>query len=209
MGVRRALGLSVLALLTGTTSVSRAAGLEELTRRLGALGAKTRTLTASFTQRKRLRLFRQDVVSRGRLAYARPDKLRWETLPPEESALVIAGSRAELRLPGEAARVLDLKQGDALAGLVGQLFVWLGARPAAGLTRSYEVAATLGEAAWEVRLKPRAEALRKRVSLITVTLGRDDLVLRSVQTQQPDGDGTLIEFSEVRRNVALPRETFR
>jgi len=33
--------------------------------------------------------------------FARPDRLRWETLAPDAGVLVLRGQRAELRLPGE------------------------------------------------------------------------------------------------------------
>jgi len=177
--------------------------LAALGRRLTALGRRTTTLRAEFVQRKRLRLFKTDVTTRGRIAYQRPDRLRWETLPPDASVLLVTGQRAEVRLPGERPRVIDLARNRTMGILVEQLMVWLGARPAGELTRHYEVQLqTRPDRGAQLQLIPRDAALRKRVKALAVTLD-GALTIRSVEVTQPGGDSTLISFDKIERNAKL------
>lgn len=194
-----------LLLLGGT---ARGGELERLEQRLTARGKQTRTLSAEFVQTKKLRLFRTEVTTRGRLSYQAPDHLRWETLPPDASTLLVVGNRAELRLPGERPRVLDLRRDRAMATLVEQLMVWLGARPADRLSQWYRVELDRSEGTHRLTLRPRSDAVRKRVSQVVVTLAKD-LSLQRIELSHPGGDRSTITFPTVRRNQPLPKGIFK
>jgi len=182
--------------------------VEDFLGRLAAKGKQTRTLQASFVQRKRLRLFKSEVITKGKVFFERPDRLRWETLPPDASALVVTGNRAELRLPDERPRVIDLRRDRAMATLVEQLMVWLGARPAKSLGKWYRAKRQREGPGHELKLEPTQSAVRKRVSRVEVVFGAD-LALREITIQHQDRDTSHITFSDIRRDQQLPPGTFR
>jgi len=200
---------ALLASLPAPSAAEAGGDLTALGKRLTAAGKRTSTLRADFVQRKRLRLFKTEVTTRGRIAYQRPDRLRWETLPPDASLLLVRGQRAELRLPSEAPRVIDLRRNRTMGILVQQLLVCLGARPVGELTRWYSVAVTPGKGgATRLRLVPKDSGLRKRGAAVAITLG-PDLAIRTVEVTQRGGDTTLITFDKVRRNAKLGQGTFQ
>jgi outer membrane lipoprotein carrier protein len=178
------------------------------TKRLAAAGKGTRTLRARFVQRKRLRLFRTEIITKGRIAFQRPDRLRWETLPPDASVLLVLGKRAELRIPKEKPRVIDLDRNRTMAVLVEQLLVWLGARPASDLERWYRVEVVKADRSTTLELAPKDAGLRKQLSRIEVTFGAD-LAIKTVRVRQRKGDTTTIEFSEIKRNAKLGKDAFK
>jgi outer membrane lipoprotein carrier protein len=181
--------------------------LDELLRKIQSAGQHTRTLQASFVQRKRMPMFKSEVVTKGRLVFARPDRLRWETLAPDAAVLVLRGEKAELRLPGEPARALDLKAGSALGSLVDQMLVWFGVRPAAELHKHHQVTLRGSAAEPQLHLVPKDQALRKRVAAIDIWLGMD---LAPTRIQVSAGEEvTRIEFGAVKRNGTLPDSLFR
>ena len=182
--------------------------LDGLLARIQSAGQRTRTLQASFVQRKRVPMFKSEVVSQGRLTFVRPDKLRWETFPPDQAVLVVKGEHAELRLPGEKPRLLDLKAGSALGSLVEQMLVWFGMRPPSALQGHYQVSLRGSAAEPQLHVVPRDPALRKRVASIELWLGRQ-LEPKRLQLDGGDGDLTLIEFGPVRRNQTVPDTLFR
>jgi outer membrane lipoprotein carrier protein len=186
----------------------RATELGRFTRRLAASGKGTRTLRARFVQRKHLRLFKTEITTKGRIAFQRPDKLRWETLPPDASVLLVLGKRAELRIPGERPRVIDLGRNRTMGVLVEQLLVWLGARPATDLERWYRVKIVKAGGATTLELSPKDAALRKHLRRIDVTFGAD-LSIETVRVRQRRGDTTTIEFSAIKRNARLGKDAFK
>lgn len=180
----------------------------DLSSRLTARGKKLQSLQARFVQRKRLALFKSEVTSKGRFFFARPGRLRWELLPPDASVLVVRKKRAELRIPGEKPRVMDLSTNKTLGVLIEQLLVWLGVRPVADLKRWYHTALTKKDGRSMLTLKPRSGPLKKRIKQIVLEFS-GDLSLHRIRLLQQDGDSTIIEFSGYRRNARVPDKVFR
>jgi outer membrane lipoprotein carrier protein len=198
----------VVGALATAGGAARAESVDAFLGRLAAAGKDTRTLQAQLVQRKRLSLFRTEVVTKGRVLFERPDRLRWETFRPDASLLLLVGQRAEFRLPGEPARVIDLKHGGALGALVEQLFVWLGVRPARDIGRQYTATLQPEKRLTRLSLVPKEAMLRSRVKQLVLEVGAD-LLLQRIVVLQKDGDTTAIEFSSVKRNAKLPPNSFK
>ncbi len=77
----------------GTAAPLRAAGpQDEVLARLARNAAGIETLQGRVLQEKRLEMFKDTVSSRGRFAYRRPDRLRWELTDPVVTGFVLTGS---------------------------------------------------------------------------------------------------------------------
>lgn len=200
------LALGVACLLFSTAA--HADPLADLSRRLTARGKKVKTLRTTFVQTKRLALFKSEVSSKGRLAFARPGRLRWELLPPDASVMVVRGKRAELRVPGEKPRVMDLSANKTLGVLVEQLMVWLGVRPMADLKRWYHVSLVQKGGRSLLTLRPRSGALKKRLTRVQLSFAAD-LTLSTIHVVQRDGDSTSIAFGAFQQNSKLDESLFR
>ena len=187
---------------------ARADHLQDLWQKLAARGKKLQSLEASFVQRKRLALFKSEVTSKGRVTFARPGCLRWEILPPDASVLVVRNNKAELRVPGEKVRVMDLSTDKTMGVLVGQLFVWLGVKPVTDLGRWYHTSLARKGGDSLLTLKPKKDALKKRIRQIELTFARD-LTLARIHILQRDGDSTTIRFADTRINAKIKDGLFR
>ena len=64
---------------------------DEVLARLARGAAGIETVQGRVVQEKRLEMFQDTVVSRGRFAYRRPDRLRWELTEPVVTGFVITG----------------------------------------------------------------------------------------------------------------------
>ncbi len=202
------LGAVLLISLLLPCAAVRADDLQKLSRRLAAQGKKLKTLEARFVQRKRLALFKSEVTSKGRLFFARPGRLRWEILPPDASVLVVRGKRAELRVPGEKTRVMDLTTNKTLGVLVEQLMIWLGVRPATELSRWYHASLARDGGRSRLSLRPKTGPLKKRIKRVELQFAVD-LSLERIHILQRDGDSTTIELSGYRRNARVDHSRFR
>lgn len=179
----------------------------ELLARVARHGKGTHTLQVRFVQRKRLALFATEVVTRGICRYRHPDAIRWETLPPDASVILIRGGSLSLRAPGERPKDVPLDKSPVLAGLIEELFVWLGVRPAAELDRRYEIAVDPDNGPG-LRLRPRQAPLKQRIEEVRIALGARGEV-RRIDIAQRDGDRTSIELGAVQRDVELPANLFK
>jgi outer membrane lipoprotein carrier protein len=161
---------------------------------------ETRTLKAEFAQAVIAKNGRKPQQSSGILAISRPGKLRWEIQKPYPQLVVGDGEKIWIHDP-ELQQVTVRKAGQAIGG-----------SPAALLSGSNELEKnfTLKEAgeaeglAW-VEATPKATDS----GFEKVRLGFAGNDLKVMELQDSFGQTTLIHFSKIERNPALPAATFK
>jgi outer membrane lipoprotein-sorting protein len=200
---------------------------------LAALERASRSLTSlegEFVQRNRLKLFAKELVSKGRLAFEQPRRIRWEYTDPDPSVLVLNGARATLTTPGAAPQRFNLDEDATMRAVFDQLLLWFGAEavgapraagpggtPAAGsgggfaavLSRDYALS-TEGSAASPVLvLTPRAGTpVGRAFRRVALRLDGPSAQLVGLTLTEAGGDEKDISFVRQVRNRPLPAGTF-
>lgn len=160
----------------------------------------TRTLKADFAQSVIAKNGRKPQQSSGVVAIARPGKLRWEIQKPFPQLVVGDGEKIWIHDP-ELQQVTVRKAGQAIGG-----------SPAALLSGSNEL-----EKNFTLKEAGEAEGLNwveatPKVSdsgFERVRLGFSGSDLKAMELLDSFGQTTLIHFSRLERNPALPAATFR
>ena len=160
----------------------------------------TRTLKAEFSQAVVARNGRKPQQSSGIVAIARPGKLRWEIQKPYPQLVVGDGEKIWIHDP-ELQQVTVRKAGQAIGG-----------SPAALLSGNNDLEKnfTLKEAgdseglAW-VEATPKVGDS----GFESVRLGFAGNDLKAMELQDSFGQTTLIRFTKIERNPALPATTFK
>ncbi len=160
----------------------------------------TRTLKADFAQSVIAKNGRKPQQSSGVVAIARPGKLRWEIQKPFPQLVVGDGEKIWIHDP-ELQQVTVRKAGQAIGG-----------SPAALLSGSNEL-----EKNFTLKEAGEAEGLNwveatPKVSdsgFERVRLGFSVSDLKAMELLDSFGQTTLIHFSRLERNPALPAATFR
>lgn len=160
----------------------------------------TKTLKAEFAQAVIAKNGRKPQQSSGIVAISRPGKLRWEIQKPYPQLVVGDGEKIWIHDP-ELQQVTVRKAGQAIGG-----------SPAALLSGSNDLEKNFilkeaGEAegmAW-VEATPKASDS----GFEKVRLGFAGPELRAMELLDSFGQTTLIRFSKVERNPALPAATFK
>jgi outer membrane lipoprotein carrier protein len=160
----------------------------------------TKTLKAEFAQAVIAKNGRKPQQSSGIVAISRPGKLRWEIQKPYPQLVVGDGEKIWIHDP-ELQQVTVRKAGQAIGG-----------SPAALLSGSNELERnfTLKEAgesdgmAW-VEATPKANDS----GFERVRLGFSGSDLKAMELLDSFGQTTLVRFSRLEKNLALPASTFR
>lgn len=206
--------LLALALLAPAGARAADADLAQLEGRLESAGAAMRTLSGEFEQKNRMKLFRQELTSRGRLFFEKGDKgaparLRWEYLAPDRSVLLLTGDQAQLIMPGQAPRRFDTGKDGTLRAIFDQLGLWLGS----GSLRDQKahLVRLLGtKAAPVLVLTPREQTpLSKIFARIELRLDGKSLLLRSLLLVERSGDEKELIFTRLQRDTSLPQGVFK
>jgi outer membrane lipoprotein carrier protein len=166
---------------------------------------ETRTLQADFEQVKQVALLEKPLVSRGRLFFKRPDRVRLEVTEPKPAILLIRGSQIEIPGVSEADREsLSMTPAASMFSRLGALFT--------GATRELEEDFTLSARsdgdAIEVALEPKQERWQKILRRMELRFAGPELLLAAIRIEDPLGDRLRIAMREVRRNVELDESLF-
>lgn len=160
----------------------------------------TKTLKAEFAQTVIAKSGRKPQQSSGLVSISRPGKLRWEIIKPYPQLVVGDGEKIWIHDP-ELQQVTVRKAGQAIGG-----------SPAALLSGSNELEKnfTLKEAG-EAEGMTWVEATPKASDsgFERVRLGFAGSELRAMELLDSFGQTTLIRFSKVERNPALPATSFK
>jgi outer membrane lipoprotein-sorting protein len=166
------------------------------------------SLSVVFEQEKTLRIFKEKVVTRGVLLFARPDRLRWETREPFRSILVVSGNDVgKFEYLGGERRALKLGRGaDVILMVMDRIRGWFrGNFDREG--KHYEVDVAR-EPRPRVVLRPKDSAIRKSIRELDLELSTDLSTVEKVTLVEGEGDRTTMRFTERRRNLEFPEGTF-
>jgi outer membrane lipoprotein-sorting protein len=180
----------------------------EFLRRIEERMAAVRSLAVEFEQEKKLRLFKETVTSRGILLFAAPDRLRWETREPFRSILVVAGNEvAKFEYLGGERKALKLGRGaDAILLVMDRIRAWFQGK--FDREGTYYEVDVVREPRPRLVLRPRDEAIRKRIRSMELDLSPDLSRVDTVTLTEGEGDRTVLRFKEVGRNPEFPAGTF-
>jgi len=161
---------------------------------LMALLATPRSTTARFVETRYSALLKAPLVSRGTLAYQRPDRMVKHTEAPHEERIVLEAGRLSIEsrsLGSETAA--SLGRNPNVAALVEGVRATR-AGDLAELARHYEVSVSGSPSQWQIVLVPRAPALGEYVESVTIA-GLGARIAR-VEVREASGDRTVTEIDE-------------
>ncbi|MEO6954236.1 MAG: outer membrane lipoprotein carrier protein LolA [Polyangia bacterium] len=205
--------LALLLMLVGSAAFAapdtllRGHGADTLAR-IDLVAHETHTLSAEFTQRSKVKLFKQELVQKGRLAFKAPRQIRWQYLSPDPSLLVLDGMKATMTSPGAAPQVFDLDRDATMSAVFEQLLTFVGGGSMARAEQSYAVAIGGSDRAPVITLVPNPDAPAGKV-FSRIELSFDDkLIVKQIVLTERSGDEKTIVFSKVARNVPLGNDLF-
>jgi len=196
----------VIFLLLATAAPLHAAGpQEEVLARLARNAAGIETLQGRVLQEKRLEMFKDTVVSRGRFAYRRPDRLRWELTDPVVTGFVLTGSsgRRWHGLTGKT-EAFTLDSDPLMRVLAVQILASVRA-DFSPLLKEYRISVA-AESPVTLLLEPLTP--NAFVERVTVTFSKKTEYVESVTVRETGGDQTVFSFTDVEVNRPLPDGTF-
>jgi outer membrane lipoprotein-sorting protein len=143
--------------------------------------------TASFVERKYMRILREPLQTSGQLVYVRPDKLQKDTILPKPERLTIEGDRLTIERPGDETRRLALQEFPQIWAFIESIRATL-AGDLSTLSRFYDVSLQGSRENWTLPLVPKDSKMRELVSSIRIYGVKD--TIRRIETLERDGDHT-------------------
>ncbi len=205
---RSFLGLGLAALLGATVSRRASSdGTDALLDELSQARQELRSLRASFEQVRRIGILATDVTSRGRMVLVRPNRLRWQLLPPDAVTYWVGPEGLAYATGTSRARV-DRAAAGQLGGVMEDLLSFLGG-DLRSLRSRFELRARRIESGARIEARPRDEALRKVLRKLEVEVASDLVSPRHVLLEETESELVRVRFFDVERNVEVEPSSMR
>lgn len=168
---------------------------------------KVHTLSSAFTQERRTAMLKDAMVSSGRFFFAKPDKIRWETIDPSLAGFSVKGQEAK-RWQGTSGtpEKIALSEAPFLQALIQQIVAWTSA-DFSSLYNRYDIK-VIREDPVTLGLTPLQAGERDYVSQVTLIFSPDLSYVTSVRIQETKGDEIVIRFLSAVVNEPIADENF-
>jgi outer membrane lipoprotein-sorting protein len=177
-----------------------AASVDEALREIEAARSGLRLLFAPFEQTRVVGLLASEVKSRGELTVMRPDRLRWELLPPDAVTYWVGPKGVAYRAGnGKVAR----SPSDARFGaLLGDLLAFVAGDPSK-LRERYDLRLLSVGGGIGLEAKPKTAELRKIVARLELVTNAEKWGVERIVIEEPTGDTSTMRFAKNERNPAI------
>jgi outer membrane lipoprotein-sorting protein len=168
---------------------------------------KVHTMSSAFEQERRAAMLKDPMISRGRFYFAKPDKIRWETIDPVPAGFSVNGQEAR-RWQGtsDPPEKITLSEAPFLQALIQQITAWTSA-DFASLKGRYDLK-VIGEDPVTVGLVPLLAGERDYVAQVTLVFSPDLTYVTSVRIREKKGDEIVLRFSNAVINEPIADERF-
>jgi outer membrane lipoprotein carrier protein len=184
--------------------------VDDVLAKIDGAKASVESLAGEFTQKNKVKLFKQELTAQGKLYFKRPRQIRWEYTTPDPSTLILDGNRATLTTPGAAAQQFDLDKDATMRAIFDQLLTWLGPGSLAQARTEYEIGAGGTAAAPVVVLTPKPDRpVARAFARVELRVDGKSGLLRTIALVEKNGDQKEITFTRLQKNVALPADAFK
>jgi outer membrane lipoprotein carrier protein len=166
-----------------------------------------KTLEARFVQQQESSMLVEKEESSGFFSYAAPDRVRWEYVSPNPISVVIKGDEM-------TTWYRDLKRAETLkiGRYSNQVFKYLGASGSLDtLLQYFTVKLQLPKAKGEpyrMEMVPKYARIQKRLKTMTLWIDPERYFPVRLKYIEADGDTTEYQFSDLKRNAAIPADRF-
>ncbi len=197
---RVAVCAATILVLATTHAIGNDKQLVDKLNRLDEQSRKIDDLTANFVEKKFTVLLKEPLVSKGRVRVM-GSRTRWDTTEPHATTLFTDDKQVALYFPSRKTAEIypvDRRLRPLIVSPIPRL---------ATLRRHFRIEQLEADAPRPkfllLRLTPKDEALTDFIDEVRVRLDVSVGLARRIEMIDPDGDRTVIEFTDIRTNVGL------
>ncbi len=203
--MRKRLLTILMVVLTSLTAVAQDSEAQ-MRQQIAAAARSTTTLQCDFVQTKQLKMLNDKLTSQGRMYYSQKDKLRWEYTKPYQYTFIMNGDRVLLK-NRERSDVIDVSR-NKLFREIARIMLSSVVGDCLGDERTFKstLSATGGE--WTATLLPQRRDLKQMFQKIILHFDRRQATVSCVELIEKNGDQTLIDLKNIRKNDTIAPRTF-
>lgn len=179
---------------------------QETLTKLNKAASALKTMACDFVQTKHLSMLSEKMVSRGKMHYKQPDKLRWEYITPYEYLFIFNGTKVYV---GNSKKrdVIDTNSNRVFKE-VARIMMNTVTGKALSNTADFTVTIDSDQNNYLVTLAPKKKDLKQMFSRVVLYFSKNNLMIAEINIHEKNGDWTNIKLSNVVYNKPVNETLF-
>lgn len=182
----------------------QAGNAEEMIEEICDAASGIRSMQCKFRQTKNLSLLATEMVSTGRMYY-KEGMLRWEYLSPYRYIFIINGERVLLDSPS-GSNVIDTKTNKMFGSIANIMMNSLTGNITD--TEEFDTLILEEKEGWIAELIPVKKEMQQFFTKVRLHINPVEKSVEKVELLEKGGDTTLIEMTEIEKNVSVDDSVF-
>lgn len=178
----------------------------EVRQRINTAAAQMKSLQADFVQTKTLKMLRSQMVSHGRMAYSRPDKLRWEYTSPYRYVFILNGNTVWMKNT-QGSNTVDVAQ-SKLFKEITRIMMSSVMGTCVSNSRDFSVSLQGEGDSWKAILMPKKNPMKQMFKTIVIYFDMRKSLVSGVKMIDKNGDATSIILKNQEVNTPVHAKNF-
>lgn len=197
---------TLLLSLLSLASFAQSSDGERIAAKVAESGAGIVSISCDFVQTKRSAMLENELVSRGKMWFTKPDKLRWEYTSPYSNLFIMNGEKALLKNE-KGSSLTDVKKNRMVKGISSMVMGCISGEWLRD-SRAFGVEAVERDGEWVAVLTPRRGELKQMWTSLELRFDPSSGTAKGIRMNGASGDCTVIEFRNVEMNRPVPSDVF-
>ncbi len=197
--------MTLLLLLTATVQAQNFTPAQ-VRQQVNKAAARMRSLTCDFVQTKNLRMLKSKIVSRGRMCYVQPDKLRWEYTSPYTYTFILNGQTVWMKNDRGSNRI-NVAQSKMFKEIT-RIMMSSVVGSCVSNSRDFNVTLQGQGNNWKALMTPKRNPMRQMFKTITVYFDVKRAMVVGVKMIEKNGDTTAIVLQNAKLNSPVNEKMF-
>ena len=173
----------------------------QVRQRINAVAAQMKTMECDFVQTKTVKMLNSKLVSRGKMYYQQPGKLRWQYLSPYQYTFVLNGNQVKLKSQGRN-DVIDVEQNKMFKEIT-RIMMNSVVGKCVDSSRDFKVSLSCSGNNWKAAMAPQSKTMKTDVSVHRRGFQPQRGMVSAVQLVEKNGDKTVIVLKNIKTNQSI------
>lgn len=186
----------IIALVASISSFAQSN--DEIMAKLTQAAASMKSMQCNFTQNKTMSMLAEPTISKGRMCYVSPDKMKWEYTDPYPFAIKVDGEKMTKIADGKE-EILDTKN----RMYQGMMKIIMSSATGKNLfdKSAFDVTISSEGNFWRADMKPKKSDMKRMFSTMTFYFEKKRDIINKVVLTEANGDNTTIQFTDIILNA--------
>lgn len=183
-----------------------AAQKQEATAKINKAASALKSMECSFVQTKHLKMLNDKMVSKGKMFYKQPDKLRWEYTSPYQYQFIFNGTK--VYVGGKNRKdVIDTNSNKVFKEVAR---IMMSTVTGKALNSSADFDSDVADAGtfWKVTLTPKKKDIKQMFTKIELMFAKSNTMISSIDIYEKNGDRTNIKLNDIKTNGTINESLF-